>query len=90
LELDIGEKKPADLLSLAEAVDLLEYAASCETCKEVRRIDLRAMLARLGPDALVCDIRPRLRCKRCGQKNVICVTLWRSATTTERMMERWK
>lgn len=81
---------PRPDMTLAEAVQVLYYGASCNTCRETRRIDLQAMLERLGPDFLVDDLRPRLRCARCGRKDVISVMLWKDATATERMMEHWK
>jgi hypothetical protein len=80
----------AEDLTLAEAVEQIIYGADCRTCKTgTRRIDLYKMLERLGPNALVREIRPHLRCSRCGTKNVINVTYWISATITERMSEHW-
>lgn len=82
--------KPAHDLTLAEAVDHIYYGASCETCRSVRRIDLNRMLAEMGPDALVRDIRPRLACAKCGGKEIISVTLWKAATTSHLLMADWK
>ena len=60
--------KPAYLLTLAEAADLIYYGASCATCRETRRIDLAKLRDRLEPDVLVRDIRTRLRCTKCGAR----------------------
>lgn len=75
-------------LPLAEAVDQIYYGANC--CGEVRKIDLHKLLADLGPDFLVRDIRPRLKCSKCGGKDLVVTTLWKSSTTTDRLMEAWK
>lgn len=78
-------------LTLDVAIDLIYFGASCEDCKDgVRRIDLGPLLQRLGPEVIVRDVRPRLRCSTCGGRNVIISTLWKDATTTERLMEHWK
>lgn len=80
---------PAYSLPLSIAVDKLYYGASCEDCKRTIKIDLHAMLERLGPDARVEEIRPKLVCKLCGGHNIIACTLWKDATTTPALMERW-
>ena len=82
--------KPAHLLTLAEAVELIVYGASCNRCHETRRVDLAQLCDRLGPHLLVGDIVPRLRCTKCGERNVIIVTLWRSASSTSSMTAHWK
>lgn len=82
--------KAAEQLTLAEAVALIEYGACCNPCRETRRVDLAQLVQRFGPDFLVGDIRPRLRCSKCGNRQIISVTLWKEATTTHRMMEHWK
>ena len=82
--------KPAHLLTLAEAVDSIYFGASCEDCKRGARIDLQRLRDLLGPDILVQDIRPRLRCSECGSKHVIVATLWKDSSMSERMMEHWK
>lgn len=46
--------------SLAEVVYLLPYGASCDVCRETRRIDRAKLRNQLEPDALVQDIRKRL------------------------------
>jgi hypothetical protein len=81
---------PVDDLTLAEGVELLVYGADCRTCKTgTRRIDLKRLLERLGPNIRMRDIRPLLRCSACGGKDVIVVMHWKSATTTDRMTAHW-
>ena len=82
--------KPSNELTLAEAVDQIYYGASCEDCHEVRKIDLHKLLADLGPDFMVGDIMHKLKCQQCGGKNIITAKLRKDATSTERLMERWK
>jgi hypothetical protein len=82
--------KTAEQLTLAEAVDAIEYGASCDRCRETRRVNLAKLRDRLGPDFPVGDIRRRLRCAKCGKRNVIVVTLWKSATSTPALSAHWK
>ena len=83
-------RKAAHDLTLAEAVDQIYFGASCNACHEVRRVDLHKLLERFGPDFLVKDINKHLRCSKCGRRGDPVTTLWKSATTTERMMGHWK
>jgi hypothetical protein len=78
----------ANDLTIAQAIKLLAYGASCEDCHEIRYVDLAALP--LPPDTRVGDIRQHLRCATCGGKNIITTKLWRSATTTEAMVAKWK
>ena len=83
--------KPAHLHSLAEALDCLDFGASCNDCKKgAHRLDAKQLLKRLRPNILVQDIRLRLRCSKGGDKNVMLTTLWKGATMSERMLEHWK
>jgi len=87
--------KSADDLTLAEAVDLIYYGASCKPCMLTRRINLEEMLQQLGPDFLVRDLLPRLRCTSCDQRKeknrkVYAVTLWKDSTCAMDMMKHWK
>lgn len=82
--------KPAHLLTLDEAADLLFYGASCEACRETRRVDLAKLRDQLGPRVLVRDVRERLRCAKCGGRKVIAVTLWQSDTSAAAIMGAWK
>lgn len=84
------QSRTAENLTLAEAVELLHYGACCNKCQEVRRIDLQALMNRFGADFLVERIRPHLICKKCGNRAIIVTTLWRSASTSDRMTEHWK
>jgi len=80
----------AEELTLAVAAKLIYYGANCRTCKETREIDLAKMAERLGPDFLVGKLRPLLRCSTCGGKNIIVATLWKDATSSERLKAHWK
>ena len=86
----LSSSKTAEQLTLAEAVELIVYGASCNRCHETRRVDLAQLRDRLGPQFLVGDIRPRLRCSKCGTRKVIAVTLWTTATSTAAMSAHWK
>jgi hypothetical protein len=70
---------------LAEAVELIAYGASCNRCHETRRVDLARLRDRFGPQLLVGEIRPRLRCSKWGNRRIISVTLWLSASSTSSM-----
>ena len=82
--------KPAHQLTLAEAADLIVYGASCNRCHETRRVDLAQLRDRLGAHFRVGDVRLRLRCSKCGNRKVIAVTLWQSASSTSSMSSHWK
>ena len=86
----LSTAKTAEQLTLAEAVDQIEYGASCDRCHETRRIDLVRLRDQLGSQFLVGDIRRRLRCSKCGKRNVIVVNLWKVATSTPSLMAHWK
>ena len=86
----LSSSKTAEQLTLAEAVDLIVYGASCNSCHETRRVDLARLRDHLGPHVLVGEIPPRLRCSKCGTRRVIIVTLWKGASSTSSMMAHWK
>jgi hypothetical protein len=86
----LSSSKTAERPTLAEAVELIVYGASCNRCHETRRVDLAQLRDRLGPQVLVGDIRPRLRCATCGNRKIIVVTLWQSASSTSSMTAHWK
>lgn len=86
----LSSSKTAEQLTLAEAIELIEYGASCNTCHETRRVDLAQLRDRLGPTFMVGDIRQRLRCAKCGNRRIIVVTLWQSASSTSSMSAHWK
>jgi hypothetical protein len=80
-----------DSLTLEQAAELIHYGADCRICQDgIRRIDLHALIEKLGPDFKLGDVRPLLRCSRCGQKRVIVSMPRKDATTTQRQIERWK
>lgn len=79
----------ADDLTMKEAVDQIYYGANCRDCQEVRRVDLSQMLQIIGPYALVRDLRPRLRCRKCGGKQIVVTTLWKNSTVAVDMMKHW-
>jgi len=76
-------------LPLCTAATQIAYGAECRRCKIIVRVDLEVMARRLGPQAQVRDIRPRLRCSRCGSRDPIICTLWLSQTATAAMVEGW-
>lgn len=82
--------KDAVDLTLAEAVEQIEYGAGCGRCREVRRINLQLLRETLGDSFCVRDIRPHLVCRKCGNREIIVTTLWKSATSTERLMAHWQ
>jgi hypothetical protein len=86
----LGSSQTAEQLTLAEAVEVIAYGASCSRCHETRRVDLARLRDRLGAQFLVRDIRPRLRCSKCGNHRIIVVTLWTSASSTAAMSSHWK
>jgi hypothetical protein len=86
----LSSSRTSERLALAEAVELIAYGASCNRCHETRRVDLARLRDRLGPSVLVGDIRPRLRCSKCGNRHIICVTLWLSASSTSSLSAHWK
>lgn len=75
-------------LTIAEAIQKIAYGASCTVCDETRRIDLATLP--LPADTRVRDIRQHLRCAKCGKKDIIAVTLWLDASTTNLMVAEWK
>lgn len=81
--------RPALSHTLGEAVHALIYLVECTKCKHRSRVDLAALEGLYGPDFPVERIRSMLQCSKCGRKQTIITTLWRSATTTDAMMQRW-
>lgn len=51
--------------------DLLEFGhslwASCPACRRSVQLDIRAVIARVGPMLTINELRERVRCTRCGQ-----------------------
>ncbi|MBM3485134.1 MAG: hypothetical protein FJX67_00650 [Alphaproteobacteria bacterium] len=44
--------------------------AICETCLHSARLDREALIACLGPNATTAELRRRLRCSRCGGRDI--------------------
>jgi hypothetical protein len=86
----LASSKLAHLLTLEEAVALIVYGATCERCKETRRVDLANLRDRLGPDVLVRDVRKRLRCRACGSRRVITATVWKDSPSADSIVVHWK
>lgn len=82
---------PRDALDLtvSEAAARLYYGAGCNTCGEVRHVDLAAVAERLGPSFPLRDLRARLKCAHCGAPPII-TTHWREATTSHALVAHWK
>lgn len=53
----LGDLSPGDFLS-----------ARCPSCDRSEALDIPALVARLGPDFEVTDLRDRLRCSQCGRR----------------------
>jgi hypothetical protein len=79
---------PLIYMSVGEAWPLLIYIAECTPCHVRRRIDLRAVAQRLGPDVPLWDLRVRLRCSACGSRSVTICTL-RKDSGSDRALTQW-
>lgn len=78
-------------LPLAAAAKELHYGFSCETCQVTWRVDLDAMSSKLGPNFATNELTPMLTCPRCGSgADIRIVTLYRNASTSHTMIEKWK
>jgi hypothetical protein len=56
---------------LGEITDEYYFAAQCSVCKHRRRFKISTLRDALGTNFEVRRIRPRLRCNRCGSKQII-------------------
>jgi len=54
---------------LSELRGSFEVYALCPPCGRMEALPLAALLERFGPDVTLTDIRPRLRCRECGQRS---------------------
>jgi hypothetical protein len=54
--------------TLADLVDHQALAAHCSRCQHSAALDLAALHARLGGAFPVPELRPLLRCTRCGHR----------------------
>ena len=43
--------------------------AICESCWHTVELEIPALLDRLGPDCTTVDVRQRLCCTKCGERN---------------------
>ncbi|HEU4601573.1 MAG TPA: hypothetical protein VFS24_06380 [Steroidobacteraceae bacterium] len=64
-----------DELPLGQAWARVVYTAQCKHCGYRNRVDLKLALERLGPDVLLRHLRPKLRCSKCGSKDMIVAML---------------
>jgi hypothetical protein len=54
---------------LSELHGSFEVYALCPPCERMEALPLRALMNRFGMDVTLSDIRPRLRCRVCGERN---------------------
>src|SRR5574337_1023582 len=54
--------------TLADIASHFELHAVCIECRRMERLDLPALLARLGATATVADVRAKVRCRGCNQR----------------------
>lgn len=76
-------------MTLGRAAAEQVYLIECTACKHKAQIDLVAMAAELGESFPLADLRPRLKCAKCGSKETITTTLWLSSTATDAFVKRW-
>lgn len=79
----------ADRITLGQAAKEQVYLISCSICKHKTQVDLAAMVAKLGESFPLDNLRPRLKCSKCGSKKTISTTLWLSSTATEGFVRRF-
>lgn len=75
-------------MTLGRAAQEKVYLIECRACKHKAQIDLALMAQALGESFPLEDLRPKLKCARCGSKKTISTTLWKSATTTEAFVRK--
>lgn len=76
-------------MTLGRAAKEQVYLIECTACKHRAKIDLVLMAQSLGESFPLADLRPRLKCARCGSKKTISTTLWLSSTATDAFVKRW-
>lgn len=64
--------RPIRLESLGDLQGRYDLWAHCEPCWRGRKLDLAALIARLGPGFPYRDLHYRLRCSICGSGNIGC------------------
>ena len=60
-----------DTAALAHADDSYYYGAYCRRCKHSARLSLVKLRAHLGENFPLAKVRDRLRCERCGLREVV-------------------
>lgn len=76
-------------MTLGRAAQEQVYLIECRACKHRAQIDLALMTQSLGESFPLADLRPRLRCAKCGSKKTIATTLRKSATTTDQFVRNF-
>lgn len=56
---------------LGELDDRYYFAANCQACQHSARLSLVRLRAQLGDDFPLFDVRPRLKCTRCGSRAIV-------------------
>jgi len=57
--------------ALAHVDDSYYYAAYCRKCKHSARLSLEKLRRRLGDDFPLASVKSRLRCERCGSRQIV-------------------
>ena len=57
--------------TLAHVDDSYYYGAYCRKCKNSARLSLSKLRAHLGDNFPLVKIRDKLRCERCGSKQIV-------------------
>ena len=60
-----------DIATLAHVDDSYYYGAYCRRCKHSARLSLVKLRAHLGENFPLAKVRDRLRCERCGLREVV-------------------
>jgi len=60
-----------DTATLAHVDDSYYYGAYCRRCKHFARLSLVKLRAHLGENFPLTKVRDRLRCERCGLREVV-------------------
>ncbi len=60
-----------DTATLAHVDDSYYYGAYCRRCKRSARLSLVKLRAHLGDNFPLAKVRDRLRCERCGLREVV-------------------
>ena len=57
--------------TLAHVDDSYFYGAYCRKCKHAARLSLMTLRGHLGKDFPLLRIKERLRCERCGSRQIV-------------------